>query len=346
METVETRGGMSMDRVRWGIVGCGNVTEVKSGPALQKAEGSELVAVMRRHGDLARDYAQRHGVPRWYDDAAALIDDREVNAVYVATPPSTHKTYTLMAAAAGKPVYVEKPMARTYRECEDMIRACEDAGVPLHVAYYRRMLPRFRQVREWVQSGAIGVPRTVAVVLYRRPPEGGYDELPWRVVPAIAGGGLFLDLASHTLDYLDYALGPVEAVGGFADNQAGMYAAEDIVSGTFRFASGAHGIGSWCFAAYEDRDTVEIVGSAGIVRFSTFEEEPVVLENEDGTVELQIDNPPHVQQPLIQTVVDALLGRGTCPSTGESAARTSWVMDELLRGYRRRTGQPGQERSA
>jgi predicted dehydrogenase len=335
-----------MDTVRWGIVGCGDVTEVKSGPALQKAAGSELVAVMRRHGDLARDYAQRHGVPRWYDDAAALIDDPEVNAVYVATPPSTHKAYTLMAAAAGKPVYVEKPMARTYRECEDMIRACEDAGVPLYVAYYRRMLPRFRQVREWVTSGAIGQVRTVTVELYRRPTEGGYDELPWRLVPAIAGGGLFLDLASHTLDYLDHALGPVDAVGGFADNQAGMYEAEDIVSGAFRFASGAHGIGSWCFAAYENRDTVEIVGSVGVVRFSTFEEEPVVLENGDGTTELQIDNPPHVQQPLIQTVVNALLGRGTCPSTGESAARTSWVMDELLRGYRRRTGQPGQERSA
>ena len=334
-----------METVRWGIVGCGNVTEVKSGPALQEAAGSELVAVMRRHGDLARDYAQRHGVPRWYDGAAALIDDPEVNAVYVATPPSTHKAYTLMAAAAGKPAYVEKPMARTYRECEDMIGACRDAGVPLFVAYYRRMLPRFRQVREWVTSGAIGQVRTVTVELYRHPPAGGYDELPWRVVPAIAGGGLLLDLASHTLDYLDHALGPVEAVGGFADNQAGMYEAEDIVSGAFRFASGAQGIGTWCFAACENRDAVEIVGSAGIVRFSTFEEEPIILENEEGTRELQIENPPHVQQPLIQTVVDALLGRGTCPSTGESAARTSWVMDELLRGYRRRTGQPGEERA-
>jgi predicted dehydrogenase len=334
-----------MDTVRWGIIGCGNVTEVKSGPALQQAAGSALVAVMRRHGDLARDYAQRHGVPRWYDDAAALIDDPEVNAVYVATPPSTHKAYTVMAAAAGKPVYVEKPMARTYRECEEMIRACREAGVPLYVAYYRRMLPRFRQVREWVTSGAIGPVRTVTVELYRRPPAGGYGELPWRLVPAIAGGGLFLDLASHTLDYLDDALGPVEAVGGFADNQAGLYEAEDIVSGAFRFASGAQGIGTWCFAAYEDRDAVEIVGSAGIVRFSTFEEEPVVLQNEEGTRELRIANPPHVQGPLIQTVVDALLGRGTCPSTGESAARTTWVMDELLRGYRRRTGQPGEERT-
>jgi len=300
---------------------------------------------MRRHGDLARDYAQRHGVPRWYDDARALIDDPEVSAVYVATPPSTHKAYTLMAAAAGKPVYVEKPMARTYRECEDMIDACQEAGVPLYVAYYRRMLPRFRQVREWVTSGAIGQVRTVTVELYRRPPVGGYDELPWRLMPAIAGGGLFVDLASHTLDYLDYALGPVETVGGFADNQAGMYEAEDIVSGAFRFASGAQGVGTWCFAACESRDTLEIVGSAGIVRFSTFEDGSIILTNEEGTAELQIDNPPHVQQPLIQTVVDALLGRGTCPSTGESAARTNWVMDELLRGYRRRTGQPGEERA-
>ena len=335
-----------MDTVRWGIVGCGNVTEVKSGPALQQTDGSELVAVMRRHGDLARDYAERHGVPRWYDDAAALIDDPGVNAVYVATPPSTHKAYTTMAAAAGKPVYVEKPMGRTYRECREMIDACQEAGVPLYVAYYRRMLPRFRQVRQWVITGAIGAPRTVRVELYRRPREGGYEELPWRLVPAIAGGGLFLDLASHTLDYLDYALGPVEAVGGFADNQAGLYEAEDIVSGAFRFSSGAYGTGTWCFAAHEDRDVVEIVGSTGSVCFSTFEEEPLILQNEEGVTELHVEHPPHVQGPLIQTVVDALLGRGACPSTGESAARTNWVMDELLYGYRRRTGQPGQEGAA
>ena len=327
-----------MGAIRWGIIGCGNVTEVKSGPALQKAQGSSLVAVMRRNGDLAEDYARRHNVPRWYDDAQALVDDPEVNAVYVATPPAFHKAYTLMSARAGKPVYVEKPMALNYAECQEMIRACQGAGVPLYVAYYRRGLPRFLKVKELISSGAIGEVRFVTITLYQRPREGGYDldNLPWRVVPEIAGGGLFADLACHTLDYLDYALGPIREVQGSASNQGGYYGAEDIVSGSFVFESGVHGVGAWCFTAYWYADVNEIVGSEGKLRFSTFGVEPVVLETKDGVTEYPIDNPEHVQQPLIQTVVDDLLGRGTCPSTGESAARTSWVMDRLLEGYRDR----------
>src|SRR6185436_2348451 len=97
-----------MDTIRWGAIGCGDVCEVKSGPGFQKAAGSQLVAVMRRDRDKAADFARRHGVPRFYADAEALIADPEVNAIYVATPPSTHMLYTKMAAAAGKPVYVEK----------------------------------------------------------------------------------------------------------------------------------------------------------------------------------------------------------------------------------------------
>lgn len=325
-----------MDQVRWGIVGCGNVTEVKSGPGLQKARDSSLVAVMRRQGALAEDYARRHGVPRWYDDAQALIDDPQVNAVYVATPPSTHCEYTLRVAQAGKPVYVEKPMARTYAECQTMIEACREAGVPLFVAYYRRMLPRFLKVKELIDTGAIGEVRTVSVTLYRHPPPGGYDRenLPWRLIPEIAGAGLFMDLGSHTLDYLDDALGPIREARGFAGNQAGETTAEDIVSGAFLFESGVQGVGSWAFSTFQQRDVNEIVGSEGLLRFSSFETEPVIWATRDRVTEFAIPNPEHVQQPLIQTVVDELLGRGTCPSTGESAARTSWVMDRLLEEYR------------
>jgi predicted dehydrogenase len=332
-----------MEKIRWGIIGCGNVTEVKSGPGFQKARGSELVAVMRRHGDLAEDYARRHQVPHWYDDAEALIHDPRVDAVYVATPPNMHRLYTIMAAQAGKPVYVEKPMARTLSECQEMIHACQGAGVPLFVAYYRRMLPRFLKVKELVESGAIGRVRFVQVTLYQSPPPGATDpqRLPWRVVPEIAGAGLFLDLASHTLDFLDYALGPIRTVAGLASNQGAMYAAEDMVTGTFMFESGVHGVGSWCFSAFENVDVNEIVGSEGRIRFSTFGVEPVVCETREGAVEFPIENPPHVQQPLIQTVVDELLGIGRCPSTGNSAARTTWVMDQMLADYRQRFPLPG-----
>jgi predicted dehydrogenase len=206
------------------------------------------------------------------------------------------------------------------------------------VAYCRRALPRFLKVKELIESGAIGEVRTVQVTLHRGLPSGGYDpqNLPWRVIPEIAGGGLFMDLASHTLDYLDYALGPICQAQGFAANRGGDYDAEDVVAGSFVFGSGVQGIGVWCFTAFENADMNEIVGSEGKVRFSTFGVEPIVWETRKGAIEFPIANPPHVQQPLIQTVVDELNGTGRCPSTGVSAARTSWVMDEMLKGYRSR----------
>lgn len=323
-----------MKTIRWGIIGCGDVTEVKSGPALQQATNSALVAVMRRDGAKAADYAQRHRVPKWYDDAQRLIDDPEVDAVYIATPPSSHKEYTLAVAAAGKPVYVEKPMAIDHAECQAMIDACTAAGVPLFVAYYRRALPRFLRVKELIDSGAIGTPRTVTITFYRTMRPYDSQNLPWRVNPTIAGGGLFVDLAAHTLDYLDYFLGPISAVSGYASNQAGQYSAEDVVAGSFVFANGVHGTGIWSFANTGNVDRTEIRGDGGTLTFSSFTDEPFVLTTADGAQEFSLPNPRHIQQPLIQTIVDELNGTGRCPSTDISGARTSWVMDQMLAGWR------------
>lgn len=327
-----------MKTIRWGIIGCGNVTEVKSGPGFQKATNSALVAVMRRDGPLAKDYATRHNVPKWYADAQALINDPDVDAVYIATPPNAHKEYTLAVAKAGKPVYVEKPMALNFAECQAMIEACQQANVPLWVAYYRRRLPRFLKVKELLETGAIGAPRTVTVTFYRkwRPAEG--SNLPWRVLPEIAGGGFFVDLAAHTLDYLDYFLGPIEQVQGYATNQAGYYPAEDVVAGSFAFASGVYGTGIWSFSTYTNLDQTEIVGDKGKLTFTSFTTDPIVLTTANGVTEFPIDNPDHVQQPLIQTIVDELNGVGQCPSTGRSGARTSWVMDQLLASWRAQQG--------
>ncbi len=323
-----------MTEIRWGIIGCGNVTEVKSGPAFNKIAGSRLAAVMRRDGNKARDYAQRHGVPKWYDDADKLINDPEVNAVYIATPPDSHKEYTLRVAAAGKPVYVEKPMARTFSECREMIFACAKAEAPLFVAYYRRRLPAFLKVKELIETGAIGEPRLVSIQLILPPRKEDLDpkNLPWRVKPEIAGGGYFYDLASHQLDVLDFIFGPIVSAKGTAANQAGWYPAEDIIAAHFQFKSGVMGSGVWCFTAAESAktDQIEIVGSEGKIHFGTFTHEPVRLQTAAGVEEFNLPPPAHIQQPLIQTVVDELLGRGTCPSTGVTAARTNWVLEEIL----------------
>lgn len=316
--------------VRWGILGCGDVTEVKSGPAFQKAAGSQLVAVMRRDAAKAADYARRHGVPRWHARAEDLVADPEVDAIYVATPPGAHLEGALLAAAAGKPAYVEKPMARHRAECDRMIEAFAAARLPLFVAYYRRALPRFVLVQELLARGEIG---RVTAISYAQAEPFHRKEAGWRTSVAEAGGGHFLDLGSHTLDLMDYFFGPLHNVAGGAANRASGYAAEDTVAMSFRTAGGIVGAATWNFASAVRRDVFRIEGTAGAIEFSVFENAPVRVETSAGVQALVRDHPPHVQQPLVQTVVDDLLGHGTCPSTGESARRTSTVMDAVLHGY-------------
>jgi predicted dehydrogenase len=293
---------------------------------------------MRRNGDLAADYARRHHVPRWYDDADELINDQEVDAVYVATPPDSHKEYVVRVARAGKPVYVEKPMARTALECEEMISACDEAGVGLFVAYYRRAMPRFATVKELLDSGRIGQLRSVSI---RNERPGHVDEAGhggWRVDPEISGGGHFVDLGSHTLDLLDWLLGPVTQATGIATNRGGRYPAEDLVTGVFSFSCGVEGVGVWNYDSFRHKDQVEIIGTAGALRFSCFAHEPLRLLTAGGVEEITATYPETVQLPLIQTVVDALTGHGESPSNGRSAIRTARVMDRLLSDYRESHG--------
>lgn len=324
-----------VDSIRWGIIGVGDVTEKKSGPGFQQAARSELVAVMRRTADKAADYAKRHGVPKWYDDADKLIGDPDVDAIYIATPPDSHHDYTLRAATAGKPVYVEKPMARTAKECEAMIAACQEAGVPLFVAYYRRAMPRFVKIKEMLDFETIGEVRAVEVRLRLSASPSDVGDIPWRVRPGVSGGGYFVDMGSHTLDFLDWMLGPIAEVSGSAANQAGRYPAEDIVSAAFTFESGVQGVGLWCFSGSQEIDEVSVIGSKGNLRFASFDGSPLHLTTNDGEEVIDAPYPETVQQPLIQEVVDALTKQGECSSTGESALRTAKVVDALLEDYQK-----------
>ncbi len=323
-----------MKKLRWGIVGCGDVTEKKSGPGFQKASGSELVAVMRRNGALARDYASRHGVARWYDDAEQLIADPEVDAVYIATPPAAHLEIIQLVARAGKPIYVEKPMATGYEASRKTVQICEEAGIPLHVAYYRRGLEKYRTVATMLKEGAIGQVRHVHISLHAAvvgPDANG--QLPWRVRPELSGGGLIMDVGSHGLDLLDFYFGPIGQVHGIASNQGGLYQVEDMVTGTWLHETGVHGSGSWCFAADREEDYILIYGSTGRMTLSVLDVAgPVVVQTGAGEKRSFFDPPEHVQQPLIQMVTNDLLGIGTSPSTGASALRTDRVLEQLRKG--------------
>jgi predicted dehydrogenase len=328
---------MPLKIVKWGIIGVGNVTEMKSGPAFYKNEFSELVAVMRRDAAKAADYAKRHGVKKWYANAVEIINDPEVDAVYVATPPDSHADYAIQAMKAGKPVYVEKPMARTYAECEEMLRISEETGVPLFVAYYRRTLPAFLKVKEMVWDGTIGKPLMINVKLHKPAAERGKtpEQMSWHVFSEIGGAGHFYDLASHQFDYLDFVFGPVTDVNGTAANLAGLYPAEDTVTATWKHESGVVGSGSWCFVVDKEQftDEIEIIGDAGKIVIPTFTHGKVSVFNKNRLTELNFNNPENIQFNLVKQVVDELRGINKCVSTGVSAARTSWVLNEVVKEY-------------
>ncbi len=285
---------------------------------------------MRRNGEKAADFAKRHNVEQSTNNADEVIYHPKVDAVYIATPPSSHCEYALKVAEAGKPCYVEKPMAMNHRECVQMIDAFKSKNIPLYVAYYRRALPRFLKVRDLLREGAIGTLTSAHIVQY-----GKLSKNPnnWRYDPSVAGAGQFLDVGSHGLDILDFLVSPITRASGFALNTGGTYKAEDVTTAAFEFESGVLGTGAWNFHADHSDNRITFTGSDGEIQTPVFSDTDIILKRNGNEEKIAAPNPPHVHQPLIQAIVNELRGEGQCESTGESGARTSWVMDQCLITY-------------
>lgn len=318
--------------IRWGIIGCGDVTEVKSGPAYKQTKGFELAAVMRRDLHKVQDYARRHGIKKYYTDADELINDENIDAIYIATPPDSHMHYGLKVAGAGKPCCIEKPLAPGYKESLTIYKSFKEKNLPLFVAYYRRSLPRFTQAKEWLENDRIGEVRHISWHLYKTPNEfdlsGNYN---WRTDPEVAPGGYFDDLASHGLDLFTFLLGDIKDAYGISLNQQNLYKAKDAVTACWLHENGVTGTGSWNFGCSHNEEKVTIYGSEGKIEFSIFEEKPLMLYSNGARQEVFIENPKHIQLYHVENMRDLLLGREfKHPSTGLTATHTSWVMDKIL----------------
>lgn len=312
--------------IKWGILGCGAVTEMKSGPALQKAKRSSVVACMRRDGDKAKDYAKRHGIDRAYANADELINDDAVNAVYIATPPSSHAELAIKAMRAGKPVLVEKPMALSVRECDAMCAASEETGQSLIIAYYRRALPRFEKMREIIESGMIGEPRCALVQQHMRD-DGGPTE-HWKKDPSISGGGLFTDMQTHALDWLHYTFGPTTRVEGLIRNPSAGQHTEELVSYTIGFEK-IVATGLCCYSAGQDTETVTIHGSQGSVAMSFFSQSRITLTQHGLRSVHDIRDPQHVHQPFVERVIAHLIDGKKNPCPPDAARHTTAILEQI-----------------
>ncbi len=328
---------MKLKTVNWGIIGCGDVTEIKSGPPLYNIKNSKIAAVMRRTSKKAADYARRHKVEKWYAQADKLIEDPEVNAVYVATPPDSHKEYTLKALRAKKPVYVEKPMALNYRECLEMIAASKKNKVPLYVAYYRRSLPSFLKVKELLDSAILGKVISIRAAFFKHVDKNLFknNQLPWRFNPQISGGGLLFDLVSHQLDLLDFLFDPIVEISAICANRSGLYQVEDVAGASLIFKSGVFCSAFWCFALPQvyNTDIIEIYGTRGKITFSTFNFTPVKLESQTLSKTFSYPKPVHIQYNMLNKIVNQLTGEEKISSNADSAARTSLILDKITASF-------------
>ena len=320
-----------MQQINWGIIGCGNVTELKSGPAFNKVPHSKLLGVMRRDENLLKDYAIRHQVPMTFTNASELIHHPEINAIYIATPPNVHEQYAIEALRANKCVYVEKPMSTTVAACSNMHRVASEIGGKLAIAHYRRALPIFLKIKSLLAKNYIGKIRDVKIIMHKKAAPIAYYQNNWRVNKEAAGGGLFYDLAPHQLDLVMYFFGEAVSYAGTAINKAGLYKVEDTVIGKMQLKDGIEFTGEWCFAS--DRETEQdefiITGSTGIIQFAVFGQQIQIIK--DGKIEhLNFDPPTHIQQPMIEKIVNYFLGMGNNPCSAAEAIKSMRVMEAFV----------------
>jgi len=320
--------------INWGIIGCGDVTEIKSGPAFNKVPGSRLVAVMRRDAVKAADYAARHNVPKWYSDADELLNDGEINAVYIATPPAFHLSYAIAALKRGLHVYVEKPVTLNAEEALAMAAAVKESSAKLVVAHYRRAVPLFLRIRELIASGIVGEIRTVQIRMWQAPVPAlvASSADNWRLQPELSGGGYFHDLAPHQIDLLLFYFGEPDRYEGYSLNQSGLSAADDHVCGQIVFKNNIVVNGSWCFNVGKEQqtDTCEIVGTEGSITFAFFGNY-VSWKTPEGEKTETFTHPQHIEQPMISQVVDYFNDVQGNPCSIEDAIGTMKLMDGFIK---------------
>ncbi len=327
---------MTFEEVRWAFIGCGNVAEKKSGPAFSKIIGSQVIGVFRRDYPKAVDYAQRHNIPKVYSTLEELLNDREVNAVYVSTPHYLHRPHALAVAEAGKACYLEKPMGLTYPEAVEIHEVFKQKSLPLYVAYYRRKLPPFVWLKEFLKRGHLGKIKEGELRFIRsaRPIEKNPETLPWRLKPELSGGGYLFDIAPHHLDFLAYVFDKITLKNSIHENRGGFYEAEDYTLAHMLLNDEIAFTAEWNFAAPEGHsaDFIRFVGDKGSIEMPFFGPYPVKVHLENREFSFRIEPTQHVQQPLLESIVGELRGLPTiCPSTGQTALEANRLLDEIVR---------------
>jgi len=318
-----------MEKLSWGLVGCGDISRKRVAPALRDLPNCDFTAVNRARYELAESFAREYGARKWYRTLDELLADEEIEAVYVATPVHLHCEQTVAAAEAGRHVLCEKPMGMSVQECDRMIAACRANGVKLGVAYYRRFYPVIERIKEIIASGEVGVPVFAQINAFEYfDPEPGSDRY-WFVKKETAGGGPMFDFGCHRIEVLLNIFGPVEYTRGFVDTLVFEREVEDTATAFFRFRGGTNAVLTVTHASFEPQDTLDIFCTEGSIRVPILNEGAVTVKTKAGERVEKHPPRPNCHEPLIDDFTRAVLEGGEPAVDGAVGREVNRIEEEI-----------------
>jgi predicted dehydrogenase len=313
----------------WGLIGAGDIARKRVAAALRDAPGGELVAISRARPELAESFAAAFGARHWHARWQGLIADRDVDAVYVATPVRVHAEQAIAAAEAGKHVLCEKPMAMTVAECDRIIAACRTNGVRLGVAYYRHFYPVIARIKAILASRALGdavIAQVDAFECFNPQPD---HPRAWLVRRADAGGGPMFDFGCHRIEVLLNLFGSVQRVTSLVSNRILEREVEDTAVALLQFERGTSATVTVTHAACEPRDTLSIFGTRGSIHVKTLNAGELVVTIDGVETGESHPSAANIHQPLVEDFVDAV-SNGRDPAVDGAIGRTVAFIEEQI----------------
>jgi predicted dehydrogenase len=306
-----------MKTLKWGLIGAGDIVKKRVAPALRDSERSELIAVSRNQSQLAEAFAREFGAKKFYSDWREMLQDDEIEAVYIATPVFLHREQTIAAAAAGKHVLCEKPMALNAAECDAMIAACRAKDLKLGIAYYRHFYPVIERIKEIIATGEIGKVAVAQINAFEYLEMSPVDPRRWLLEKEKSGGGPMMDFGCHRLEVLTNLFGSVRRVKSIVSGDIFKREVEDTATAIVQFETGVCANLTVTHAAREAQDTLDIFGAHGSLHVPVLNKgELRIITGKDTRTE---QYPPHqnIHQPLIQDFTEAVLNDREPKISGE-----------------------------
>lgn len=304
--------------LNWLVIGIGDITTRRVIPGIQAEPRSHLYGVVTRDPAKAAAYPDT----RVWESLDHALTDSNVHAVYVGSPVFLHAPQTIQSLKAGKHVICEKPMAMNEAEARTMVRAAEESGKMLGIAYYRRCYPKVQRAKELIEQGAIGNP--VVAELTNHMWFDGSGSRSWLIDPAKAGGGPLFDIASHRIDVLNYLFGQPLRVKGQLSNAVHHYAVEDNATLMIEYENAVRGVVDVRWHSKISRDECRIRGTNGEIEMSPLNGPDLIYPG--GREGLPAH--PNLHYPMIENFVSAVLENKPLLSSGKSAYLTDWVTEQ------------------